>query len=382
MNRLKGIASLFVEAGQEFAADRSTRLAASLSFYLMISVAPLLIVVVGIITQVLSRLLTADFIARLLEQTGLTTELLTADEILPFLENIIGSDATEWISSIASGVSAPASVTFAAVISLVVMFWGASNVFNHLKETLNIIWGVRAAPGAGMWLFVRGRILAFAAVVGMGIFLTIFLLLNTLVASLVSLAADLIPDNLEFLPTWRAIQITQFVVAFFVVAVIFSLIFKVLPDVQISWKDVIVGALVTALLFIIGSIALAVYFQFSSIGSLYGAAGSIIVILFWFYYSSQIFLFGAEFTYVYATRRGTMILPAEHAIAYSLTSDEQTEGDGREATDRETVEPAGTIFRAPRWFMELTGKIEGLFSKSGAKASSDQDLGSDGKRLD
>ena len=362
--------------------DRSTRLAAALSFYLMISIAPLLIVVVGIFTQVLSRLLTGELIARLLERTGLTQELLTTDEILPFLENIIGVEGTEWINSIISGVSAPASVTFAAVISLVVMFWGASNVFNHLKETLNTIWGVRAAPGAGMWLFVRGRILAFAAVLGMGIFLTIFLLLNTLVASLVSLAADVVPDYLEFLPTWRAIQITQFVVAFIVVAVIFSLVFKVLPDVQIAWKDVIVGALVTAFLFIIGTIGLAIYFQFSTIGSLYGAAGSIIVILFWFYYSSQIFLYGAEFTYVYASQHGTMILPADHAVAYSLTRAEETNGDGAAANKRDDDEAPGTIFRAPKWFMELTGKIEGLFSKGDKNVKFEQDLNSDGKELD
>ena len=134
MNRLKAIVSILVAAGQKFAKDRSTRLAAALSFYLMISVAPLLIVVVGIITQVLSQLLTADFLAQFSERSGLTAELLTSDEIVPFLENVIGSEATEWINSIISSVSAPTSMTLAAIISLVVMFWAASNIFNHLRK--------------------------------------------------------------------------------------------------------------------------------------------------------------------------------------------------------------------------------------------------------
>jgi membrane protein len=378
MNRLKAIVSILVTAGQKFAKDRSARLAAALSFYLMISVAPLLIVVVGIITQVLSRLLTADILAQLLERSGLTAELLTSEEILPFLENIIGSEATEWINSIISSVSAPTSMTLAAIISLVVMFWGASNIFNHLKETLNIIWGVRAAPGAGIWLFIRGRLLAFGAVLGLGIFLIVFLLLNTIVVAMVSLAADLIPDYLEFLPTWRAIQIVQFAVAFVVVAIIFSLIFKMLPDVQIAWRDVIVGALVTAFLFIIGTIGLAIYFQFSSIGSLYGAAGSLIVVLFWFYYSSQIFLYGAEFTQVYATQYGALILPAEHAVAYSMTRIE-SEGSGENANNEKESESAGTILGTPKWFLELTGKIEGLVSKSDSVKTTDEGLNGDKK---
>ncbi|GMQ77754.1 MAG: YihY/virulence factor BrkB family protein [Anaerolineae bacterium] len=377
MNRLKAIVSILFAAGQKFAKDRSTRLAAALSFYLMISVAPLLIIVAGIITQVLSRLLTADFIAIFLERSGLTAELLTSEEIIPFLENIIGSEATAWLDSIVSSVSAPTSMTLAAIISLVVMFWGASNVFNHLKETLNIIWGVRAAPGAGIWLFVRGRLLAFGAVLGLGVFLTVFLLLNTIVASLVSLAADFIPDYLEFLPTWRAIQIVQFIVAFVVVTIIFSLIFKMLPDVQIAWRDVIVGALVTAFLFTIGTIGLAIYFQFSTIGSLYGAAGSLIVVLFWFYYSSQIFLFGAEFTQVYATQYGALILPAEHAVAYSLTKVEKSEGNEEDANLEKENESAGTILGAPKWFLALTGKIEGLFSKSSSAETSDEGLKGD-----
>ena len=380
MKRLKAIVSILVAAGQKFGKDRSTRLAAALSFYIMISVAPLLIVVAGIITQVLSRLLTADFLAQFLERSGLTEELLTSDEILPFLEQVIGSEATEWINSIISSVSAPTSITLAAIITLVVMFWGASNIFNHLKETLNIIWGVRAAPGAGIWLFVRGRLLAFGAVLGLGVFLTVFLLLNTIVASLVSLAADLIPDNLEFLPTWRAIQIVQFAVAFVVMAIIFSLIFKMLPDVQIAWRDVIVGALVTAFLFVIGTIGLAIYFQFSTIGSLYGAAGSLIVVLFWFYYSSQIFLYGAQFTQVYASQYGEFILPAEHAVAYSLSRIEGSEGSGEDANNEIESKSAGTIFGAPRWFLELTGKIGGLISKSKPLETTDDGLSSDKKQ--
>jgi membrane protein len=333
-----------------------------MAYYTMFSLAPVLIIVTGIVSQILSRLLTADFIARFLEQIGATDEILAGDELVPFFENVVGSEAAGWIQGLTESAVAPASLTVAALISLIAMFWGASNLFHHLKETLNIIWGVRAAPGKGPWMFVRGRLLAFAAVLILGILLITFLLLNTIVAAVVAVAAEVIPDSLEILNTWRFVQILQFVLGFVVMALIFALIFKVLPDVQITWKDVWVGALVTALLFIIGTIGMAIYFQLTSVGSLYGAAGSIIVVLIWFYYSSQIFLYGAEFTQVYATRYGSTIQPADHAVAYVVAiTEEPVEEANSEAIDG-VKSGSNTIFRAPAWFLELTGRIEGLFS--------------------
>jgi len=362
MSKTKSVFSLLIKAGEKFSKDRSTRLAAALAYYTMFSLAPMLIIVTGIVGQILSRLLTADVIARFLEEIGATTEILAGDELVPFFENVLGSEAAAWIQDIIESAVAPASLTVAALISLIVMFWGASNLFHHLKETLNIIWGVRAAPGKGLWMFVRGRLLAFAAVLLLGILLIAFLLLNTIVASVATIAAEVIPDSLEIVNTWRVIQILQFVLGFVVMALIFALIFKVLPDVEITWKDVWVGALVTALLFIIGTIGMALYFQLTSVGSLYGAAGSIMVVLIWFYYSSQIFLFGAEFTQVYATRYGSTIQPADHAVAYvlSITEDPVEEDEGE--TDGNVKSGSSTIFRAPAWFMKLTDRIEGLFS--------------------
>jgi membrane protein len=197
------------------------------------------------------------------------------------------------------------------------MFWGASNIFNHLKETLNFMWGVKAKPGAGIGIlvFIRGRLLAFAIVLIAGLLFAVYFLANTAISIAIPIINSYVPDALEILPAWRTIQAVQLAVAFLIVTLLFALFYKILPDVKIKWRDVWVGAAVTSLLFGIGTVALSIYLSFSSIGSLYGAAGSILVILMWVNYSAQIFLYGAEFTYIYTTRYGSQIVPASLAVS-------------------------------------------------------------------
>jgi membrane protein len=298
MAKLKPILDVFVDAAKKWSDDRATRLGAALAYYTLFSMAPLLILLSG-------------FIGRFLG------EFFSIDEISRQIELVIGADAAEWIMSIVDGASTPTSFTIATLISLAIMFWGASNIFNHLKETLNFMWGVKAKPGAGIGIlvFIRGRLLAFAIVLIAGLLFAVYFLANTAISIAIPIINSYVPDALEILPAWRTIQAVQLAVAFLIVTLLFALFYKILPDVKIKWRDVWVGAAVTSLLFGIGTVALSIYLSFSSIGSLYGAAGSILVILMWVNYSAQIFLYGAEFTYIYTTRYGSQIVPASLAVS-------------------------------------------------------------------
>lgn len=316
MAKLKGFASLIIDTVQKFTADRATRLAAALAYYSIFSLTPLLIILTGIAGRFLGP------------------EIGT-DEIGQQIEQIVGTEAASLIQSMIDGFSQPASFTLTTVISLGIMFWGASNIFNHLKETLNIIWGVKPKPGVESTLaFIRGRLLAFALIFGAGFLLVAYFLLNTLVAAAIPIITRYVPDWLEVIPDWRTIQIAQFALVFVVATVLFAIFYRILPDVEIAWRDVWVGALVTSLLFGIGTFALSIYFSFYS-SSLYGAAGSLMVVLLWFYYSAQIFLFGAEFTQVYSTRFGSQIRPADYAQTFETTiAENEDASSGQQAKGR------------------------------------------------
>ena len=322
MQRLKNFFDFAIEVGKNFADDKATRLAAALAYYMMFSLAPLLAILAGIVGRFLD-------------------EAITQEELSGIVESIVGQDASLFLMSLIEGVSAPSTFTIATLISLGVLFWGASNLFHHLKETLNIIWGVRLAPGRqGIIATVKGRLLAFGAVFFVGILIIAFFFINTVAAYIVTFLADIIPSMAELVPgivelfpdffetaeqistqvvpVWRLVEIAQFIVAFFVVLVLLALIYKFLPDVEIAWRDVMIGAAFTAGLITLGTIGLSIYFRITTVGSLYGAAGTIMIILLWFYYTAQMFLVGAEFTAQYATKYGSQIHPAEHAIAVEL----------------------------------------------------------------
>lgn len=324
-SKLKSLVDIFIETGKHFADDKATRLAASLAYYSLFSLAPLLIILTGIAGRFVG-------------------EAVTTETIPELAESIVGPDAANWLLGLVDGVtvfSGPTSFTIATIISVVVMFWSAANIFNHIKETLNFIWGVRTLPGRiGVIATIRSRVIAFSTVVVFGLLIVGFFLMNTVVAYIIprlesfflgsSFLRDLFPQAVEtvsqtILPAWRVVQFAQYILAFVLMMIVFALFYKFMPDVHIAWRDVWVGAGFTALLITIGTFGLSVYFQLSSIGSLYGAAGTIMVILFYFYYSAQMFLFGAEFTKVYATHYGSEIRPSNHAISFEMVLN--NEGD-------------------------------------------------------
>jgi len=276
---------------QEWLQDKAPQLGAALAYYTVFSLAPLVLVVLAIV-GVIFRDDPAGAWDKITEQIGY------------FLD----PSAVQVVQSIAQKVSQPGKSTLATVIGVALALVGASGVFGQLQDALNTIWGVKAKPGRGIWGFLRSRFLSFAMVAGICFLLLVSLAIEALLKAFSHYVQSVLPGGI-------VIALTVYVVFdFAVVVLLFAMIFKFLPDVEIQWRDVGIGAVMTAILFGIGKWLLGFYLGSGAAGSAYGAASSLITLLLWVYYSSQILLFGAEFTQVYASRAGRGLKPAKYAV--------------------------------------------------------------------
>ena len=200
----------------------------------------------------------------------------------------------------------PATGLVATLIGVVTLLFGASGVFGQSQTSLNTIWGVQPKPGRGVIGIIQDRILSFGFILVVGFLLLVSLLLTVAIALVGEWSGGMVP-GMETLA-----QILNSVLSLALITLLFAMIFKFLPDAKIAWHDVWIGAFITATLFTVGKFALGLYLGKSGVGSSYGAAGSLIVLLLWVYYSSQILFFGAEFTQVYANRFGSHVAPADN----------------------------------------------------------------------
>jgi membrane protein len=295
MERIKSVLSLFVDTFTKWNEDRAIRMAAALSYYGLFSVAPLVFILTFVISALVER------------SVG---QAVSANDMVQLLEGIFGPDLSAFILDLAEGTGQGAAISsglpIITLISVGVLLWGASNIFNYMHEVLNTMWGVKALINENWFSGIRRRLLAFAVVLIAGLLLVLYLAAISLLGFLIPRISEVLPELLDILPDLRLLQIAQFAVLFVVATLLFGAIYKILPDVELGWRDVFTGAAFTSLLFGIGTFFLGIYFTYYS-STLVGAAGSTIVLLLWFYYTSQIFLYGAEFTYVYATRYGSMI---------------------------------------------------------------------------
>jgi membrane protein len=203
----------------------------------------------------------------------------------------------------------PATGVVATLIGVVTLLFGASGVFGQLQTSLNAIWDVQPKPGRGVLGIIQDRILSFGFILVIGFLLLVSLLLTAAIALVGEWFGGIGPGMETFA------QILNFVISLGLITVLFAMIFKFLPEAKIAWHDVWIGAFITAMLFTVGKLALGLYIGKSGVGTSYGAAGSLIVLLLWVYYSSQILFFGAEFTQVYANRFGSHVTPADNAVA-------------------------------------------------------------------
>lgn len=295
--KLTVIWDLLKETFNEWQQDKASRLAAALAYYTIFSIAPLLIIVIAIAGAVFG-------------------EAAARNAIFTQLQGLIGPAGAEVIQNAIESASQPRAGTIASLISIVVLIFGATGLFTELQDSLNTIWEVQPKPGKIVKNMVRQRFLSFAMVLAIGFLLLVSLVISTVLSALVNYFQYLLP-GVDFV--W---QIINFILAFVITTLLFGLIFKVLPDAKIVWKDVLIGAAITSLLFSLGRYALGHYLGNATFGSTYGAAGSIVVILVWVYYTAQILFFGAEFTQVYARRYGSRIVPADYAVSLNETNKE------------------------------------------------------------
>lgn len=280
---------LLKETASDFSEDRATRLAAALAYYSIFSLAPLIMIVMAIVSAILGP-------------------KAAQGELHAQIESSIGPAAAAIVESMLAANEKSGATGWMAVVGVALLMVSASGVFAQLKDALNTVWGIRPRPGRGIRGMVRDRLLSMTMVLGIGFLLLISLALSTAVAMLSNYLAAMLP-----LPpaTW---QVLSGLLTFAVVVGLFAMLFKFLPDARLKWNHVWIGSVITALLFTIGKFGLALYLGRSSAGSAYGAAGAIVLVLLWIYYSSIIFLFGAEFTQVYARNRGHQIEPRSYAV--------------------------------------------------------------------
>lgn len=286
---LKIIWVLLKETFVEWNTDKASRLAAALAYYTIFSLAPLLIIAIAIAGAVFG-----DDAAR--------------GKIVEQIQGLVGRDGAQFIETAIESADKPRTGSIASLISVVILLVGASGLFAQLQDALNTIWEVQPKPGRGIVGIIRDRFLSFTMVLGVGFLLLVSLILSAGLAALVNFLGHLLPG------IGGILQLTNFILSFAVTTLLFGLMYKVLPDVKIVWSDVWIGAMITSLLFSIGRFLLGIYLGNSSFGSTYGAAGSVVVILFWVYYAAQILFFGAEFTQVYARRFGSQIVPTKNAV--------------------------------------------------------------------
>jgi len=334
--RVKDILEVVKGTFKEFMEDKAMRLAAALAYYAIFSIGPLLFVLVA-----LAGWIFGDEAVR--------------GEIHGQIAGFVGEEAAKTIESMmaAKKLGTSPATTVLAVISLAI---GASGVFGQLQDALNTIWEVKAKPGMGIWSFLRDRFLSMSMVLGLGFLLLISMVLTTAVQALVSRGGQLLP-----IPD-AVTSILSAIISFIVVALLFAMIYRFLPDVKLGWSDVGVGALVTAALFTGGKFLLGLYLGREGTASAYGAAGSVVVILLWIYYSSIILLFGAEFTQVYALKRGHKLQPTRYAVPVTQEARAQ-EGMPKP----ESVEPE----RARVYARETLGPMSAAPLAAGAPGSAD-----------
>ena len=217
------------------------------------------------------------------------------------------------IQDIAANASKPQAGIIATTIGVLLALCGASGVFGQLQEALNTVWGVKPKPGGGLMGFIRTRFLSFAMVGGVCFLLLVSLTVETLLRGFNRYLQNVMPGG-------DILALTLFLIFdVAVVVLLFAMIFRYLPDAKIAWRDVWVGATLTAILFVLGKFVLGLYLGSGAAGSAYGAASSLITLLLWIYYAAQILLFGAEFTQVYANTYGTRVEPMEHAVKVEIT---------------------------------------------------------------
>lgn len=273
-----------------FMDDRALKFSASLAYYTIFSLAPLLLITISIAGIVMGK----DAIQ---------------GKVFGEINGIVGNEAAKQIQDMIKNLEMSGKSTMSVILGIVTLVIGATTVFGEIQESINIIWHVKPKPKKGWIKMIKDRLLSGSLIVTLGFLLLVSLLVNGALLALSDKLKSFLPDI-----TVVFFNLINVAISFIVITILFGVIFKVLPDVKIRWKDVTSGAIFTAVLFMIGRLVIGIYIAKSGTSSSYGAAGSLIVILLWVYYTAAILYFGAEFTRAYADFKGVKIEPADFAV--------------------------------------------------------------------
>ena len=275
---VKKVSHLFSESFTKWNDDDAQRLGAALAFYTILSMSPLVIFVIAIVSLVFSR--------------SSAQALLMAQ-----VQSLIGASGRDAIAMMLANSQRHGHGLFSSILGFLTLIFGASGVFGELRSALNTIWKAKPQAASSLTIMARERLFSFGMVVSVGFVLLVSLIGSTALAGMTKYFSGVLPLPAIF---W---EVLNFLVSFAGVTVLFALILKYVPETKVEWEEVRVGAVFTALLFVLGKLLLALYLGRTSPGSPYGAAGSLVVVVIWVYYSAQIFYFGAELTHVYAMFR-------------------------------------------------------------------------------
>ncbi|WP_207515798.1 YihY/virulence factor BrkB family protein [Longitalea luteola] len=304
---LKGIGSLLKDSFKGFSEDKVAKLGGSLAYFTIFSLGPMLLVIIFLAGLILGQKAVEG---SLYEQ----------------INEMVGSSAAQQVQQLIKSAAASEG-GIAAVIGLVTLFIGATSVFTEIQDSINTIWHLRMKPTNTWRTLLKSRLLSFGIIAGIGFLLLVSLAASALMEGLGKKISELIPAAGVWFMFLLSYAFTLFLAVF-----LFAIIFKVLPAAYITWREVWPGAITTAILFMLGRFLISFYISKSDLGSTYGAAGSLVVLLVWVYYSSLILYFGAEFTKAYVGRFGTGIRPK----GYALLADEQTAAGKNKHDRRET----------------------------------------------
>lgn len=288
--KLKSVFGYLKQVYKEFVFDDILKYSASLAYYTVFSIAPVLIIIISIFGAIFGK------------------DAIQGDIYLQ-IKALVGREAAIQIQDIIKNIHLTGNNIFATVISILILLIGATGIFGEVQDSLNKIWGLRLKKRPTWWKLIIDRLLSFSLIISIGFVMMVTLLLNAMISAFGKFLARYFTDFSVIL-----MEITDSVLSFLITTFLFSLMFKMLPDAKIRWRDVLVGGLITSVFFTMGKLAIGYYLGSSNITTVYGAAGSVMIIMVWVYYSSITLYLGAEFTKVYAKLYGGKIYPNDYAI--------------------------------------------------------------------
>jgi membrane protein len=302
-NLLSNLPNMLKLTYQGWKEDKASRLSAALAYYTIFSLAPMLLIIIAV---------TGFFFGQ---------KDVVQSQVLNQIQGLVGVEGKDFVADLLDSASNPAEGILATIVGIVTLLFGALGVFNELHNALNTIWEVKEEETKGFLESIKkvifSRLLSFSMLLGIGFLLLVSLVVSAALSAVQETVGNAIPVS-EIL-----LQIVNLIISIGVITVLFALIFKFLPDAEIAWRDVWLGAFVTAVLFSLGKFLIGLYLGNSAVASSFGAAGSLVLLLLWIYYSAQILLFGAEFTQVYANQFGSKILPEGEEVAAQATTTAQ-----------------------------------------------------------